>query len=424
MAKVLRVVQVWNGSVMRERTFAPGQSVTLGASRASAFNVPMEAASHTLLKASGSGYTLSLVEGMTAEVGTKDNLRPVSGSSAEVSAGTEGVVHVGEVSLYLQWTNPQGLILGKGVTGENEFWTSQVISISAHAALMLVLLALVPIPNSLREQQLQEHLVSILVDSPSNAIEELEEEEAPDDETTSAAAAGEEGKFGEEDSQYEDSVLPDHDGPLVEELQTTELGSAMSQSIALSGAMSNIFGASSNFTGVSGMDFATAGTGDMFQVGRGVGGMGMAGFGRGGGGTGPGRVHGVGSIDTGSGRGQGASLGNRGERERRPRVNTGRPTANGFCSREMIERVVRRHQRGIRFCYERELQDDSELAGRVTAQWTIGLDGSVVSASITENSMGNRDVESCMVAEVRRMRFDQPDGGQCVISFPFTFRSE
>jgi hypothetical protein len=423
MAKLLRVVQVWNGTVIREKTLSRRQSVTLGAKRSATFNVPTESEGYTLLKASGSGYTLSPEAGMTVEV-KKDGKFSAASGSIEIAEGVEAVVHIGDVDLFVQWTVPQALILGAGSGVESEYISSQIASMALHAGLMLMLLALVPIPNSLRNQELQEHIVNILVDGPSNAIEDLEEEDAPDDETTSAAAAGEEGKFGEEDSAFEDSILPDHDGPLREELPSTELGSAMSQAISMSGAMANVFGASSNFTGQAGIDFATAGTGDMFQVGRGVGGMGMAGFGRGGGGTGPGRVHGVGSIDTGSGRGQGASLGNRGERERRPRATMGRPTANGFCSREMIERVVRRHQRGIRFCYERELQADPELAGRVTAQWTIGLDGSVVSASITENSMSNRDVESCMVAEIRRMRFDQPDGGQCIISFPFTFRSE
>ena len=97
---------------------------------------------------------------------------------------------------------------------------------------------------------------------------------------------------------------------------------------------------------------------------------------------------------------------------------------NGFLSREQIERVVRRHQRGIRYCYERQLGDDPTLAGRVSVNWTIDLDGRVSSSSITENTMGDRTVESCILREVGRMRFDQPDGGMVVVTYPFTFRSE
>jgi hypothetical protein len=37
--------------------------------------------------------------------------------------------------------------------------------------------------------------------------------------------------------------------------------------------------------------------------------------------------------------------------------------------------------------------------------------------------MGNRNVESCILSEVNKMRFDQPDGGMVVVAYPFTFRS-
>ncbi len=46
-------------------------------------------------------------------------------------------------------------------------------------------------------------------------------------------------------------------------------------------------------------------------------------------GDGPGRVHGVGSIDASNGRGAGASLGDRGQRVREPVVEIGRPTLQG-----------------------------------------------------------------------------------------------
>jgi len=105
-------------------------------------------------------------------------------------------------------------------------------------------------------------------------------------------------------------------------------------------------------------------------------------------------------------------------------MSRGNPNINGFLSREQIERVVRRHSRGITYCYERELQNNDDLAGRISVNWTIGLDGRVQSASVVENSMGNRNVESCVLQEVRRMRFDEPDGGMVVVTFPFSFRSE
>ncbi len=429
MSKVLRVALVWHGTVMQEETLRRGRSVTVGDSRAATFKAPVGAseADHELFQASGGSYTLVTSPGMTGRVVVGGAEKNVQGAgSFSVSEGDWGVVNVGDVAFYFQWVDDDAAIAGTGVLSAIEFnsLNSVAASFFAHAVFLLFVLSFVPDLSRDFEPEIDDRFARLLAEMPPDAIEEVEELDMPDDESTSAAAGGEEGKFGAEDAEVEDSVLPDHDGPLVEELTTPELGRAMNSAIGASGALTSVFGNSDAFSNNFGMDFATAGEGDAFVLGRGVGGLGVRGTGRGGGGDGPGRVHGVGSIDTGSGRGQGASLGDRGERVREPRVSRGRPQANGYCAREDIERVVRRHTRGIQYCYERELQNDSELSGRVTLNWTIDLDGRVQSASVTENSMGSRNVESCILAEARRMRFAEPDGGMCVVSFPFTFRSE
>ena len=118
-----------------------------------------------------------------------------------------------------------------------------------------------------------------------------------------------------------------------------------------------------------------------------------------------------------------ANRGRRGQRAPRARVERGRASVSGFLSREQVERVVRRHHRGIRYCYERELQDDPELEGSIVVNFTIDIDGQVSRRSIESNTMGNRNVESCLLREVGRMRFPEPDGSMVVVSYPFSFRS-
>lgn len=204
-------------------------------------------------------------------------------------------------------------------------------------------------------------------------------------------------------------------------IDPTRLGRAMDEAIAQSGALNRIFEGNDLMTGI-GSDFATAGEGDAFVVGRGSGGLGMRGTGRGGGGEGFGRVHGVGTIDTGGGRGVSANMGRRGQPAPRARVERGRASVEGVLSREQIERVVRRHSRGIRYCYERELQDNAELEGAIVVNFTIDLDGQVGSRSIESDSMGNRTIQSCLLREFGRMRFPEPDGGVVVVSYPLTFR--
>jgi len=427
MSKALRVALVWHGTIMQEASVRPGKKVTLGRSPRATFNIGAEGEDdHVLFDVSRGSATLTTSGSMSGRV-----VASGGGEKSITGAGTHnvgdsdwGIVEIGELSLYFQWVEDEAAAIG-GVGGM-EWAAANAVTLSFFGHLIFLLLALSFIPNLHQDVEIQidDRFARIIADMPPDAIEEIEEEDMPDDESTSKAAGGEEGKFGAEDAEIEDSILPDHDGPLVDNLETPELGRAMNAAIGASGALSSVFGNSDAFSNNFGQDFATAGEGDVFQVGRGVGGLGMRGTGSGGGGDGLGRVHGVGSIDTGSGRGQGASLGGRGERERRPQMSRGNPNINGFLSREQIERVVRRHSRGITYCYERELQNNDDLAGRISVNWTIGLDGRVQSASVVENSMGNRNVESCVLQEVRRMRFDEPDGGMVVVTFPFSFRSE
>lgn len=427
MRKSLRVALVWHGTVMAEQKFRSGR-VSLGSAKTATFHAPVggDIDSHDLFDVSGESATLSLpktMEGVVTVGGTEKTLS--GGESVSLNAGDSGILSAGDVAVFFQWVDDDAAIAAAGVLATIDFnlASTTVIAAAAHAAFLILAFLFADLTMNAGELDIPDRFVSILVDEPPDAIEDIEEEEALD-ETTSKAAGGEEGKFGEEEAEVEDSILPDHDGPMVDELQTTELGMAMEAAIGLTGALTNVFGQTDSFANTFGQDFATAGEGDVFVVGRGVGGLGMRGGGRGGGGDGFGRVHGVGSIDTGGGRGQGASLGRRGSSAPRASMSRGRPNVNGFLSREQIERVVRRHSRGIRYCYERELQNDPELGGRVSVNWTIDLDGRVQSASVVENSMGSRNVESCILREVRRMRFDQPDGGMVVVTYPFTFRAE
>jgi hypothetical protein len=426
MKKALRIAIVWHGTVLEERIVRSGV-VTVGGDRSATFHVPLagDDDKHVLFTVSGESAVLTPGTAMSGAVHKAGVATPVSGTT-NLGPQDWGILHVGDISVYFQWVDDDGVIAAAGALTAIDFnlTSNVVISATAHLALLLAAFLFTDPTMSAGEFEIPDRFVRILVDEPPDAIEDIEEEDMPDDETTSKAAGGEEGKFGEEDAEIEDSVLPDHDGPLVDELQTTELGAAMEAAIGMTGALTNVFGSSDMMSNTFGQDFATAGEGDVFMVGRGAGGMGMRGTGRGGGGDGFGRVGGVGSIDTGGGRGQGAGLGRRAAQAPRARMSRGRPNVNGFLSREQIERVVRRHQRGIRYCYERQLGDDPSLAGRVSVNWTIDLDGRVSSSSITENTMGNRTVESCILREVGRMRFDQPDGGMVVVTYPFTFRSE
>ncbi|MGA9521360.1 MAG: AgmX/PglI C-terminal domain-containing protein, partial [Myxococcaceae bacterium] len=137
-------------------------------------------------------------------------------------------------------------------------------------------------------------------------------------------------------------------------------------------------------------------------------GLGLGGLGTKGGGRGAG---GYGSIDLG-GRGKDVT-----------RVIPGKTTVIGGLDKDVIAKVIRRHQNEIKYCYEQELNKDPALSGKVAVLFTIDPAGSVSDANVSETSLNNATTESCMLARIRRWRFPEPKGGGVVtVTFPWIFK--
>lgn len=75
----------------------------------------------------------------------------------------------------------------------------------------------------------------------------------------------------------------------------------------------------------------------------------------------------------------------------------------------------------IRACYEAQLQLNPKLRGKVTIRWTINLQGRVEGLSVVRSSLGNTAVERCVLRVLRHARFEKPEGGVCVVQWPFVF---
>lgn len=99
------------------------------------------------------------------------------------------------------------------------------------------------------------------------------------------------------------------------------------------------------------------------------------------------------------------------------------PTLSDDYSRELVMRVIKRHQSEIRFCYETELKRSPELEGKVTVRWSIDGSGNVTDALIAESGLGSDPVEACILQRVKRWSFPEPkSGNEVVITFPWVFR--
>jgi outer membrane biosynthesis protein TonB len=99
------------------------------------------------------------------------------------------------------------------------------------------------------------------------------------------------------------------------------------------------------------------------------------------------------------------------------------PTTTAGCDKGDIAKNVRSRASSIRACYETQLLSRSDLSGKLTVQWTIGSDGGVREAHTTTDSVGSPAVTDCVLRAMRRLHFQAPEAGICVVSWPFAFTS-
>lgn len=103
-------------------------------------------------------------------------------------------------------------------------------------------------------------------------------------------------------------------------------------------------------------------------------------------------------------------------------VPQGDPAIEGALTKEEIEAVIKQNLAQIKACYERNLQGNRSLAGRVKTAFVIQPDGRVKSASIVSSDLGNTATEACITQAIRRWKFPLPRGGGVVnVNYPFVF---
>lgn len=103
-------------------------------------------------------------------------------------------------------------------------------------------------------------------------------------------------------------------------------------------------------------------------------------------------------------------------------VPQGDPAIEGALTKVEIEAVIKQNLAQIKACYERNLQGNRSLAGRVKTAFVIQSNGRVRSASIVSSDLGNSATEACITQAIRRWKFPLPRGGGVVnVNYPFVF---
>jgi pSer/pThr/pTyr-binding forkhead associated (FHA) protein len=418
---------------------------------------------------------------IVAEIGGNSAVIVPAGATGSVSVGDQSLSWddlkaqgklqpASEMAGAMQYVLPQGAVanveykgfrwmvkatsagrrVGTGNQGVNwgyQVWTG--VSLAVHALFLLMFYFLPPRPASLSLDLLSadSRLVQYLMEPPETQEEEtpewLQQDQQQDDNEggTGKRHKDDEGAMGEESSEktknrYGIQGPEDNPDPHMARQEARE----QAATAGAIGVLAQMTGAWNSPTSPYGQDTAL-GTDAMSALGAlmgdqvgsnfGFGGLGLRGTGRGGGGTGEGTIglgnlgtigHGAGT-GTGSGYGSGAG-GFSGRRSTVPRIRTGEADVRGSLSREVIRRVIRRHINEVRFCYEQELGQRPDLAGRVTVSFIISATGAVQTATVSNTTLSNPRVESCISQAVRRWTFPAPDGGGVVgVNYPFVLDS-
>lgn len=95
-------------------------------------------------------------------------------------------------------------------------------------------------------------------------------------------------------------------------------------------------------------------------------------------------------------------------------------TVEGGLDRDQIIAVINRNKGQIIYCYEKGLQAQPSIGGRVAVSFVIGASGRITTASVAESSLGSRLVEGCMLAKMKTWQFPRPVGRVNVdVLYPF-----
>ena len=94
----------------------------------------------------------------------------------------------------------------------------------------------------------------------------------------------------------------------------------------------------------------------------------------------------------------------------------------GSIDRDAILRVIRNNVQQIRTCYERELNRNPNLSGKIVLEWDIIEEGQATAVKTKENSMSTNNVATCLTSRLRTWRFPEPPEDQIArVTFPFVF---
>ncbi len=414
--RVLSISMVWGDAILETKQFRDGQ-VTIGGDDGSDFKVYLEEEGrHVIAKIRGGTAEFTAPSGGEVTVRRK-NGEELKGSSLSIELEDAARIQIGAVEMVARFVAPPKATKSGLFKGMDLYFTKLLsIAVMVHVALLAALLITPLGDDSLADDlfRQQSRFAQSLLQPPEDPRPKLDLSK-PEEQKIEEPEFGVKPETTTErsDSSKVDASRRESD---IQKVRSSGLLAGLGGD-----SSSHIFGGGGLGAGINnalGGLQAGSGMGDA----HGVGGLGTRGMGVGGGGGGLG-IGGLGTRGGGGGRGHGITLGGGGKRT--TRIVPGRTTVVGGLDRSVIAEVIRRYQNQVRFCYERELQKNPSLEGRVAMQFTIDGTGRVSQAVVQEDTVGNNGaVGRCISQRIRRWRFPEPKGGgEVIVNYPWTFRA-
>lgn len=418
------VTAIWGGTVIGVARGTGGKNVTIGDSDTASFRIShpsIPSPNWPLVSMGPNGATVQAASGM--EIFVDD--RPASGP-VSLEANQKVRVVVGPIELVVQYSKKSPIAL-MGLAELLDVFYTKILAVALILQMGLIVAFLItPILPGLDDDDLfknQAEFTKLILTAQEKKKEKKEDLSGK----KAAQHKDDAGVFGKKDKPKEDKMASKKGAPTVDKDKREEDRKMAQDALAAlglkgpEGAVSNVFGPGGLGSGVNNALGGLKGA-SMGDAG-GAGGLGSRGTGAGGGGTGLG----IGGLGSGTGRGSGGNgnidLGGRGKGT--TRIVPGKIIYEGGLSREEIQRVISRVMSQIKYCYEKELNKDPNLEGKLVMFWLISGSGDVTTASASQNTFAGgaaQPIEQCVTRIIQRLKFPSPKGGGVVnVTYPFVF---
>ena len=105
--------------------------------------------------------------------------------------------------------------------------------------------------------------------------------------------------------------------------------------------------------------------------------------------------------------------------------NAEQKIAMGSLDKSLIKKVIDQNKNKIIYCYEKELQKNPNLGGKLNIKFTIATDGSVSHVKVDKSTLASPVVGQCIAKRFKDFKFAKPTGnGIVVVRYPFVFSPE